>query len=76
MYDATLREELLRHLDHLPPELQRQVLELSRAMAKFTSRGIPGNQLLRFSGVLNSEEARAMAKSIENGCERVDSLEW
>jgi len=76
MYDAALREELLRHLDHLPPELQRQVLELSRAMARFTSRGIPGKQMLRFSGVLNPEDARAIAKSIENGCERVDSLEW
>ena len=75
MHDTALKDELLKHLEHLSPELQRQVLELSKAMARSASRGVPGKQLLRFSGIIRLEDARAMAKSIEKGCERVDSLE-
>lgn len=76
MHDAALKDELLKHLEHMPPELQRQVLELSRAMARSASRGIPGKQLLRFSGTLSPDDARAMAELIEEGCERVDPDEW
>jgi len=76
MYDAALKEELLKHLEHLPSELQRQVLELSRAMARSAARGIPGKQLFRFSGILSQEDASAMAQLIEEGCERVDPNEW
>ncbi len=76
MYDAALKEELLKHLEHLSPELQRQVLELSRAMAKSAARGIPGKQLLRFSGIISLEDANTMAHLIEEGCERVDPDEW
>ncbi len=76
MYDAALREELLKYLEHLPPELQRQVLELSRAMAKSASHGIPGKRLLRFSGILSPEDAHAMSLLIENGCKRVDTDEY
>jgi len=76
MHDAALEDELLKHLEHMPPELQRQVLELSRAMARSAGRGIPGKQLLRFSGVLSPDDAAAMADLIEEGCERVDPDEW
>jgi len=76
MRDKTFREELLRHLEHLPPEVRREVLELSGAMARSAARGIPGKQLPRFSGIISPEDANAMEHIIEEGCERVDSDEW
>ena len=76
MHDTALREELLKHLELLPPELQRQVLELSKAMARSASRGVPGKQLLRFVGILSHEDAEAMAQLVEAGCEQVDSDDW
>jgi hypothetical protein len=76
MHDTALRDELLKHLEHLSPELQRQVLELSKAMARSASRGVPGKQLLRFSGIMSPEDARAIAELVEAGCEQVDHDEW
>ena len=76
MDDAVLREELLKHLDQLPPKLRRLVLEYSRKLARSAAKGPSGKQLLRFSGILAADDADAMARDIENACERVDPDEW
>jgi hypothetical protein len=76
MNDAVLREELMKHLDQLPPELRRRVLEYSRKLARSAANGSPGRQILRFSGILAPDDADAIAREIETGCERVDSDEW
>ncbi|WP_240610801.1 DUF2281 domain-containing protein [Ammonifex thiophilus] len=71
-----IREEILRELDRLPPELQREVLDFARALASSVSEGTPGEKLLRFAGILTPEEAELMERAIEEGCERVDLSEW
>jgi hypothetical protein len=73
---ATIEQEILKELDRLPPELQRQVLEFTRSLTLSTPKGVPGQQLLRFAGVLNTEDAQAMTQVIEAECERVDSNAW
>ena len=62
----------MKELDHLPLELQRQVLDFTKALALSSRRGVPGKELLRFVGVLEAEEAEAMAQAIESGCDKVD----
>jgi len=76
MDDAVLREELMKHLDQLPPKLRRLVLEYSRKLARSAARAPPGKQLLPFFGTLAPGDADAMAREIETGCERVDPDEW
>ncbi len=71
-----IKQEILKELDRLPPELQRQVLDFARALGSSVSEGVPGKELLRFAGILTPEEAELMERAIEEGCERVDLSEW
>lgn len=71
-----IKQEILKRLDQLPPQLQRQVLEFSQGLALSVPKGGPGVDLLRFAGVLGDEDAKAITEAIEEGCERVDSNEW
>ncbi|HLB70042.1 MAG: hypothetical protein OIN88_03165 [Candidatus Methanoperedens sp.] len=73
---STIKQDIARQLDHLPPEAQRQVLDFVQALAKSFPKGVPGKQLLRFSGILEAEDIKAMTQAIEEGCERVDMNEW
>lgn len=75
MIDASLREELLKQLEQLSPNLQRRVVEFAAALVQSVPKGTPGNQLLRFAGVLAPEDAREMIEAIEAGCERVEDDE-
>jgi len=70
------RKELLKQLERLPPELQRQVLEFSKALASAVTKRVPGRRLLHFAGTLTAREAREMARAIDAGCERVDANDW
>ncbi|MCX9012465.1 MAG: hypothetical protein OIN66_15270 [Candidatus Methanoperedens sp.] len=72
----TIKQDIMKYLDHLPFELQRQVLDFAQALAKPFPKGVPGKQLLRFSGTMKAEDIQAMAQAIEANCERVDKNEW
>lgn len=74
--ETPIVEKVIEQLMTLPQELQRRVLEFSRALAHTTPRGIPGEQLLRFAGAMPPDEVRLMSEAIEQGCERVDANEW
>jgi hypothetical protein len=37
---------------------------------------MPGKSLLRFSGIMEADDADAMTHTIEKGCEQVDINEW
>lgn len=73
---STIKQDIAKQLDHLPPELQRQVLDFAQALAKSFPKGVPGKQLLRFSGIMEAEDIQAMSQAIEASCERVDVNEW
>ena len=40
------------------------------------SKGVPGRDLLLFSGAISSGDSRLMAEAIEEDCERIDWSEW
>ncbi|MFL6230610.1 MAG: hypothetical protein ACJ741_17705 [Pyrinomonadaceae bacterium] len=40
------------------------------------ARGIPGQSLVRFAGMIDRRELDAMSAAIEAGCERIDDRDW
>jgi hypothetical protein len=72
----SLEQEILDHLRKLEPEQQARVLTFVRTLSGTLPKGVPGRELLRFAGVIDKEDADAMRKAIEEGCERIDANEW
>ena len=73
---ATIEDELRERIARLPPDQKRRVLEYARSLDESTVRGVPGETLLRFAGVMSEAEAREIAREIEEGCETVDARDW
>lgn len=73
---SAITQQIVQQLDQLPVELQRKVFEFAQALALSLPKGTPGKELVRFSGVIGSEDIEAMAQAIEADCERVDVHEW
>jgi hypothetical protein len=69
---ASIKQEIIKQLDKLPLELQRRVLDFAHALVMSTPRGMSGKDLLRFAGIIDEEDLKAMEKAIEEGCERID----
>ncbi len=69
MVRSIIKEEIARQVDRLPIELQRRVLDFAQALVLSSTRGVPGKDLLRFAGTLDSKEAEAMVQAIAAGCE-------
>ncbi len=76
MTHSSIKKEIVEQLDHLPPELQRRVLDFTRALTLSSPKGVPGKQLLRFAGILKPDDAQDMALAIEVDCDRVDAGGW
>ncbi|OGV72753.1 MAG: hypothetical protein A3K19_02950 [Lentisphaerae bacterium RIFOXYB12_FULL_65_16] len=77
MSASVIAQELLKDFDVLPVDRQRMVLEFVHFLAGAgTPPGTPGKSLLRFAGVLDEQDARAMSEAVARECERVDSSEW
>jgi hypothetical protein len=74
--DTPIVEKAIEQLKALPQELQRRVLEFTRALAESTPRCVPGRQLLRFAGTIPRDDIMLMSEAIERGCEQVDGNEW
>ena len=66
-------DKVVEQLKDLPQELQWRVLEFTRTLAISTPKGVPGQQLLRFSGIISPDDAQMMREAIEQGCERIDT---
>jgi hypothetical protein len=69
-----IREQIVEQVDRLNAPQQRQLLEFARRLA--APVGVPGRELLRFSGSVDLGDLEAMQKAIEDGCEKVDSGGW
>ena len=76
MIDIALQNELLKQIDELPSDLQKQVLLFAKNLKSSAPCGTPGSELLRFSGTISDEDAQEMMKAIEEGCEQIDYDEW
>ncbi|HET90631.1 MAG TPA: hypothetical protein ENN99_07830 [Chloroflexi bacterium] len=69
-------DKVVEQMQVLPHELQWQVLEFTRALAHSVTRGVSGRTLLRFAGVISSDDVELMRQAIERGCEQVDANGW
>ena len=76
MLNATVKKELINQIGLLDYEYQRRVLDFARALAMIGPKGIPGKQLLSFSGTIHADDLKDMGQAIEVGCEKVDKGEW
>ncbi len=76
MINTNVEKQLRKQLEHLPIEQQHQVLEFARALVKTNVHGVPGKNLLRFAGTIDSEDLITIKKTINEGCEKVNSDEW
>jgi hypothetical protein len=76
MTTTALKQEVTERLDSLPPEDQRKVLELARALTERRPAGVSGKGLLRFMGTIDKTDLDLMRTAIEEDCERVDDSEW
>lgn len=76
MATTAIERELHERLSTLRPDQQRQVLEYVRTLGEAPGRGVPGRSLLRFSGAIPGDDLAAMARAIEEDCERVDLRDW
>ena len=76
MISPTLETEIQEQLSQLPLEQQRQVLEFARALVISRVRGVPGQELLRFAGLVETDDLALMKRAIEEDCEQVHPHEW
>ncbi len=74
--DSPIIDKVVEQLRDLPQDLQWRVLEFTRALAVSAPKGVPGEQLLSFAGVITPDDAQLMREAIEQGCEQVDVNEW
>lgn len=76
MVEPAIKEQILKDLDRLSPQEQRQAAEMVHSLVSPLPKGTPGRELLRFVGTIDQESARQMKEAIEEGCERVDPRDW
>ena len=70
------RDEIVKQIDKLSPEMQQQVLRFVASLAASMPKGECGAVLRQFSGSLDAVSAQQMIQAIEEECERVDAGEW
>jgi hypothetical protein len=71
-----MEKDLLKQLEQLGPEEQRQVLDFARRLAACKKGGTPGESLIRFGGAIDAADLAIIAEAIEEGCEQVNPDEW
>lgn len=76
MTSIDIKRELFKQITQMPTHLQFQLLDYAKKLAGFKLQGISGRDLLLFSGVISTQDARRISKVIEEGCEQVNVDEW
>ncbi len=76
MAHSEIAEELLKQFNQLPLELQKKVLEFTRALNATVPKGKPGKDLLKLAGSIDRDSLKAMEEAIDYDCERVDTNGW
>ncbi len=72
----SIKQEIIEQLDKLPIGLQKRVLDFTQALVLSMPKGMSGRDLMKFVGIISPEDAKAMQKAIEEGCEQVNKDEW
>ena len=76
MSDTTIEQHLWEQFGRLDPQQQEKVLEFVRGLARPTSAGSPGRELVRFAGVIDKDDLEEISRAIEDGCEQVNLNDW
>ena len=76
MINKTVEKQLRLQLERLPMEQQQQVLDFACQLVKSKLHGVPGKDLMRFAGTIDSEDLVSIEQTIHEGCERVNLNEW
>jgi len=71
MIDIAFQNELLKQIDQLPSDLQKQVLVFAKKLKSTMPQGTLRSELLRLAGTISDDDAQEMMKAIEEDCERV-----
>ena len=71
-----LISQIVQQTETLPANMQRQVLDYVNKLIASGQRGIPGEKLLRFAGVIPADDLQLIRQAIEDDCEQVDWHEW
>jgi hypothetical protein len=74
MSDAVI-VQVIQQMETLPANLQQQVLDYIKRL-KAWQRGVSGEKLLRFVGIIPPDDLQVMRQAIEDDCEQVDWHEW
>ncbi|WP_017306855.1 hypothetical protein [Spirulina subsalsa] len=70
--NISIIEQVVEQLKVMPQDLQGQVLEFARSLAKAKTQGTPGQELLRFAGCIPTDDLQLMREAIEQDCQGVD----
>ncbi len=73
MKTSSVTNEFMKEFSKLPHDLQLRVLDFTKALMQ---KGVRGEELCRFGGLIPGDELTLIADAIEDGCERVDASEW
>ena len=76
MLNPSIEKEIITQLSNLSLEQQQQVLHFVRALTLAKPLGVPGKDLLRFAGTIETSDLQVMAQVIEEDCEQVNLNEW
>lgn len=76
MINPLIENEIHVQLEKLTLPQQIEVLNFAKSLAGTMPVGVPGKDLLQFSGILSHEEAKEMLEAIEEGCGKADLNEW
>ena len=76
MEKSTTISEIIKLLETLSLEQQRQVLDFTRGLSGKPPKQYPGKNLLQFVGTISKEDLEIMKEAIEEGCEQIDESEW
>jgi hypothetical protein len=68
--------QIVQQTETLPANMQRQVLDYVNKLIASAQRGIPGEKLLRFAGIIPADDLQLIRQAIEDDCEQVDWHEW
>jgi hypothetical protein len=70
----TLAQQILKEVDQLSSEQQREVLGYARSLRQ--KQGVAGRELLRFAGSIGPDDLEEMSRAIDADCERVEPDAW
>jgi hypothetical protein len=74
--NQVLREKVTHQLEMLPDDAIESVLQFITSLEHQKIQGIPGSKLMKFAGIINTEDAELMLQAVEQDCRRVDIDEW